>query len=106
MRFNDEIRLIEDQPVGTWADFQQHAKASVERNQLVRLAIDRPLAGGGTERLEFEIAPRALALPPEYGFALRQAEYIYKIESIPAAMQPSFTKTCCNTGHRRPRLSP
>lgn len=82
LRTQDEVLAIDGVEVHVWQDVKRLVEQAGREQRPAQFRVRRP---GAPDHLTFLVAPEARPIP-DYGLSLRQAEYIYRSESFPAAM--------------------
>lgn len=86
MESGDRILAIGGEPVATWTQFQEHARAAASKeDEAVTVSIEREAADGAVEVLSIAVTP-AVIRPMLYGFSLQTAEYVYKAANASEAL--------------------
>ncbi len=83
MRDGDRIERIADRDIARFADIRS-AMEGVEADRKLAVRIGR-----GDETLELELAPRE-TLTPDYGFGIRDAQYVYRAAGPVEAVSAGF----------------
>lgn len=86
LRDGDEITSFDGTPVHDWDSFQALAGIASRRGAPVRMTVRRETADGGASEIRVELTPREV-VPLVYGFGLRQAQYVYKADSLTQAIE-------------------
>lgn len=82
LRTQDEVLAIDGVEVHVWQDVKRLVEQAGRDKRPAQFRVRRP---GAPDHLSFQVAPEARPIP-DYGLSLRQAEYIYRSESFPAAL--------------------
>jgi len=83
LRDGDRIERIADRDIARFADIRS-AMEGVEADRKLAVRIGR-----GDETLELELAPRE-TLTPDYGFGIRDAQYVYRAAGPVEAVSAGF----------------
>jgi len=82
LRTHDEVIEIDDTTTAAWKDIQSLVARAGSADRPAVFRVRRP---GELDLLSIQVRPEARP-SADYGLSLRQAEYIYRSESLPAAL--------------------
>ena len=82
LRTHDEVLEIDGTETASWLDVQARVRRAGEERRAAAFVVRR---AGALDLLRFEVAPEERPVA-DYGLALRQAEYIYRSETLGAAL--------------------
>lgn len=82
MRTHDEIVAIDGVDMRAWTDIQAGVRRAGDEGRAAAIVARR---AGALDLLRFEVVPERRPVA-DYGLSLRQAEYVYRSESLGAAL--------------------
>jgi regulator of sigma E protease len=82
LRTHDEVIQIDGTDTTSWADVQARVRRAGEERRAAAFVVRRE---GALDLLRLEVVPEERPVA-DYGLALRQAEYIYRSETLGAAL--------------------